>query len=67
MEKIVTEALELLERVAYHNFEWSNERRDIRRTPGVLELDAFSMINTQFDQLIKRLDRMQANVIQPSN
>ncbi len=58
MEKTVTEALELLERVAYHNFEWSNEREDARRIVGVLELDAFSMINSQFNQFTKRLDKI---------
>ncbi len=26
MEKTTTEALELLERVTYHNYEWSNEK-----------------------------------------
>ncbi len=45
MEKTVGEALELLERVAYHNYEWSNERGDTRRTTGIMELDALSMIN----------------------
>ncbi|KAJ9175424.1 hypothetical protein P3X46_013981 [Hevea brasiliensis] len=63
MEKIVTQALELLERVAYHNYEWSNERGNARRTAGVLEVDALSMINAQFDQLIKKLERMIANIV----
>ncbi len=63
MEKTVTQALELLEMVAYHNYEWSNERGNARRTAGVLEVDALSMINAQFDQLTKRLDRMQANAV----
>ncbi|KAJ9175357.1 hypothetical protein P3X46_013921 [Hevea brasiliensis] len=63
MEKIVTQALELIERVAYHNYEWSNERGTSRRTTGVLEVDTLSMINAQFDQLTRRLDKMQANAI----
>ncbi len=67
IEKTVAEALELLERVTYHNFEWSNERGDVRKAAGVLELDALSMINSQFDQLTKRLNRMQANVIGANN
>ncbi len=49
MEKTIVEALELLERVAYHNFECLNKRRDVRRSAGVIELDALSMINSQFD------------------
>ncbi|XP_058009248.1 uncharacterized protein LOC131183153 [Hevea brasiliensis] len=60
MEKIVAQALELLEKVTYHNYEWSNERGDTRRLAGILEVDALSMINVQFDQLTKRLDKMQA-------
>ncbi len=67
MEKTVTESLKLLERFAYQNFEWLNERGDARRTVRFLELDALSMINAQFDQLTKRVDRMQANIIGPSN
>ncbi|XP_057986668.1 uncharacterized protein LOC131171216 [Hevea brasiliensis] len=63
MEKIVGEALELLETITYHNYEWSNEKGDTRRIAKILEFDALSMINSQFDQLTKRLDRMQANVI----
>ncbi|KAJ9128494.1 hypothetical protein P3X46_034954 [Hevea brasiliensis] len=63
MKKIVTEALELLERVAFHNYNWSNERGSARRTAGVLEVDALSMINAHFDQLTKRLDKMQANAV----
>ncbi|KAJ9159609.1 hypothetical protein P3X46_025106 [Hevea brasiliensis] len=63
MEKIVPQALELLERVAYHNYEWSNERGNARTTTGVLEVDALNMINAQFDQLTKKLERMQANAV----
>ncbi len=63
MEKTLTQALELLERVAYHNYEWSNERGNAKRTAGVLEVDALSMINAQFDQLTRRLDKMQANAV----
>ncbi|KAJ9168341.1 hypothetical protein P3X46_019881 [Hevea brasiliensis] len=63
MEKTVTQALELLEGVAYHNYEWSNERGNAKRTAGVLEVDALSMINAQFDQLTRRLDKMQANAV----
>ncbi|KAJ9168555.1 hypothetical protein P3X46_020061 [Hevea brasiliensis] len=63
MEKIVPQALELLERVAYYNYERSNERGNARRTAGVLEVDALSMINAQFDQLTKKLERMQANAV----
>ncbi len=61
------QALELLERVAYHNYEWSNKRGNTRRTAGILEVDALSMMNTQFDELTKRLDRMQANAIGMNN
>ncbi len=53
MEKTVTQALELLERVTYHNYEQSNERENTRRTVGTLEVDALSMINAQFDPLTK--------------
>ncbi len=67
MEKTATQALELLERVAYHNYEWTNERGDTRRPAGILEVDALSMINAQFDQLTKRHDKMQANVVRMSN
>ncbi|XP_057990625.1 uncharacterized protein LOC131173001 [Hevea brasiliensis] len=56
---MAAQALELLKRVTYHNCEWSNERGNIRRTAGILELDALSTINAQFDQLIKRLDRIR--------
>ncbi|KAJ9177056.1 hypothetical protein P3X46_012309 [Hevea brasiliensis] len=63
MEKTVTPALELLERVAYHNYEWSNERGNAKRTAGVLEVDAVSMINAEFDKLTSRLDKMQANTV----
>ncbi len=36
MEKTVTQALKLLERAMYHNYEWSNERENTRRTIGIL-------------------------------
>ncbi len=49
MEKIMTQALELLERVALHNYEWSNEKGNTRRTTGILEVDTLIMINVQFD------------------
>ncbi len=58
MEKMVTQELELLERVTYHNYKSLNERGTTKRTAGILEVDALSMINAQFDQLTKRLDRM---------
>ncbi len=67
MEKTIAQAFELLERVTYHNYEWSNERGDTRRPAGILEVDALSMINAQFDQLTKRLNRMRANAIEMSN
>ncbi len=63
MEKTVTQALKLLERVACHNYEWSNERGNARRTAGVLEVNTLSMINAQFNQLTKRLERVQANAV----
>ncbi|KAJ9170187.1 hypothetical protein P3X46_018314 [Hevea brasiliensis] len=63
MEKTVPQALELLERVAYHNYEWSNERENARKIAGVLEVDALSMINAQFDQLTRKLEKMQANAV----
>ncbi|XP_057986700.1 uncharacterized protein LOC131171247 [Hevea brasiliensis] len=40
MEKTVTQVLKLLERVAYHNYEWTNEREDTRRIAKILEVDA---------------------------
>ncbi len=67
MKKMVDQALELLERVAYHNYEWSNKMGNTRRIARILEVDALSMINAQFDQLTRRLDRMQANAIGMNN
>ncbi len=58
MKRTVNEALKLLKRVIYHNFEWLNERGYMRRTAGILELDALSMINAQFNKLTRRLDKM---------
>ncbi|KAJ9159719.1 hypothetical protein P3X46_025198 [Hevea brasiliensis] len=46
-----------------HNYEWSNERGNARKTVGVLEVDALSMINAQFDQLTRKLEKMQANAV----
>ncbi|KAJ9183474.1 hypothetical protein P3X46_007320 [Hevea brasiliensis] len=66
-DKTMDQALELLERVAYHNYEWSNERENTRTTAGILKVDALSMINAQFDQLTRRLNRMQANAIGMNN
>ncbi|KAJ9177075.1 hypothetical protein P3X46_012327 [Hevea brasiliensis] len=63
MEKTVPQALELLERVAYHNYDWSTERGNARKTAGVLEVEALSMINAQFDQLTRKLEKMQANAV----
>ncbi len=40
-----------------------NEKENARRTARVLEVDALSMIKAQFDQLTKRLKRLQANAI----
>ncbi len=67
MEKTVEQALKLLERVIYHNYEWSNERGSTRRIAGILKVDVLSMIDAQFDQLTKRLNRMQANAVGMNN
>ncbi|KAJ9168748.1 hypothetical protein P3X46_020240 [Hevea brasiliensis] len=44
-------------------YDWSNERENARKTTGVLEVDALSMINAQFDQLTRKLEKMQANAV----
>ncbi|CAL9012887.1 unnamed protein product [Prunus brigantina] len=62
MAKTATEAFELLETMASNNYQWPNERLNLKPA-GVLEVDAMALLTAQISNLTKKVDSLSVNAV----
>ncbi|XP_062100251.1 uncharacterized protein LOC133806142 [Humulus lupulus] len=63
------EAYELLEEMAMNNYQWPTERGQTKKVPGMIELDAISMLTMQVGALTNQLQQsnLSAQTMQVQN
>nr|XP_027083595.1 uncharacterized protein LOC113705889 [Coffea arabica] len=57
MGKSAEEPQQLIEKMAANNYQWANERGNIRRTACMLEVDTLNMLTAKMDNVVKILNR----------
>ncbi|XP_017979877.1 PREDICTED: uncharacterized protein LOC108662804 [Theobroma cacao] len=66
MSKSIDEAYDLLEEIAYNNYQWPSERLGTRKIAGIHESDVLNTVSTQLASLAKKIDKLSVNAIQNS-
>ncbi|XP_027178191.1 uncharacterized protein LOC113777357 [Coffea eugenioides] len=57
MGKSAEKAQQLIEKMAANNYQWANERDNIRIAAGMLEVDTLNMLSAKMDNVVKILNR----------
>ena len=60
MNKTLDDAFELIENMASHHFQWTNERNVLTQKPGMYQLTSQDALATQVEILTKAISQMQS-------
>jgi len=63
MNKLEEEYYNLMKEMALNNHKWSNERSQPKWVRGQLKADALTLLSTEVDVMIQRLDRLNVNTV----
>ncbi|XP_021292478.1 uncharacterized protein LOC110422787 [Herrania umbratica] len=66
MSKSIDEAYDLLEEIAFNNYQRPFERLGTRKIAGIHELDVKNNVSTQLASLVKRIDKLSVNDVHNS-
>jgi len=63
MSKTKEEAHNLIEDMALNNYQWSNERGQLKRVGRKYDIDALTLLTAKMDTMTQKLDRLNVNVV----
>lgn len=62
MNKLPTQATQLLEEMAANNYNWSNERNVSKKAAGIYGVDNYSLLASKVDAIAKSLEHANLNI-----
>ena len=63
MRKAEDEAYNIIEEMAFSNYQWSNERGQLKRAGGKFDVDVLTLLTAKLDTMTQKLDRLNVNKV----